>query len=240
MTTNPAWIVARAQLRRTGLPMIAGYWAIMLPVYAIILALVIPLGDPRTSIWATSGGSAPKYFLAAMGVMITTVFLPIYVGNGVTRRHFALGATAYLAVLAVIFAVPMVLGYGVEHAVYSANDLLALQTDPYPVRSVGDGFETFLEEFCVGGVYVLGGWLVGSCFYRYGVWAIASLPVALVPVAVAEMGFNSLWLGHGLDNVLGIDPRSWIGIPIAVACGAALWIANYALVRGMAIKKVSG
>jgi hypothetical protein len=240
MSTHPVWVVARNQAMRSGLPMIGGYWAIMAVIYAFILTLAVALAEPDVSIWATSGGSAPKYFMAAIGIMMTAVFLQVYIGQGVTRRHFALGASAYLAAVAVVYALVMTLGYTIEHAIYAANDLLARQTDPYPVLSIGDGFGTFLEETCVGVIYLLAGWLTGSWFYRFGVWAIALLPVAVLPIAATEMAFDSLWLGFGLNNALGIDPPSSVGVPVTAACAAVVWAANYALLRGIAIKKVSG
>ncbi len=106
MTTNTASIVSRTQLR-SSLPMVAGYWAIMIPIYTVIITVIVTVGDTDVSIWATSGGSAPKYFLLAVGVMLTTAHLPVYVGNGVTRRDFAYGASLYILAVAGVYAVFM-------------------------------------------------------------------------------------------------------------------------------------
>lgn len=241
MSTHPAWTVARTQLR-AGLPMIAAYWAIMISIYAVIIAIIVIWGDTDVSIWATSGGSAPKYFLLALGIMITNLFLPIYVGNGVTRRHFTLGASAYVVGVAAIYAVVMALGYGVEYSIYAADDLIASQDQPYPVQSFRAGLTVLVAEAFVGLVYLCVGWFVGSAFYRLGVvWGIALAPLAALPVVAAEMGFDALWAGYGLNRAFGIErPPLAVGVLIAAAGVAVAWAANYALIRAVAIKKVSG
>jgi hypothetical protein len=241
MTTSTASVVTRAQLR-AGLPMVAGYWAIMLPIYAAIVTLVVTVGDTDVSIWATSGGSAPKYFLLAVGVMMTTAYLPIYVGNGVTRRDFAYGASLYILAIAAVYAVLMTLGFVFEYALYSSADLMAGLTDPYPVRSVGDGLATLVAELFVGIVYLCAGWLMGTCFYRFGNWwGIGLIPVTILPAAVTEVGFDALWLGYLINNGLGIEPpRLAVGVLVAVASIAVTWFVNFALIRAVAIKKVSG
>lgn len=241
MSFQTAQVVARTQLR-AGLPMVAGYWAIMLTVYAVIITVVVAVGDTDVSIWATSGGSAPKYFLLAVGVMLTTVFLPTYVGNGVTRRDFALGASLYNLAVAGVYAVLMTLGFLVEHAIYTSADLMGGLTDPYPVRALGDGLETFVAELLVGLAYLCSGWLMGSCFYRFGSWwGIGLIPVTVLPAVVTEVGFDSLWLGYGINNGLGIErPPLAVGALMAIAAIAAAWLVNFALTRAVAIKKVSG
>ncbi len=234
-------IVVRAQLR-AGLPMVAGYWAIMLTIYALIISVVTTVGDTDVSIWATSGGSAPKYFLLAIGVMLTTVFLPVYVGNGVTRRDFALGVSVYILAVAAIYAVIMTLGFLLEHAIYSSADLMGNLNDPYPVQTFADGLGTLVAELLVGIVYLCCGWVMGTCFYRFGAWwGIALIPVTVLPAAVTEVGFDSLWLGYGINNGLGIErPPLAVGVLMAAASIVAVWCVNFVLTRAVAINKVSG
>jgi hypothetical protein len=241
MTTNTASIVTRAQLR-TGLPMVAGYWGIMIPIYAAIITVVVTVGDTDVSVWATSGGSAPKYFLLAVGVMLTTAYLPIYVGNGVTRRDFAYGASLYILAVAAVYAVLMTLGFVLEYAIYSSADLMGNLTDPYPVRSVADALTTLVGELFIGIVYLCVGWVMGTCFYRFGTWwGIGLIPVTLVPAVVTEMGFDALWAGYGVNNGLGIErPPLAVGVLVAVAAIAVTWFVNFALIRAVAINRVSG
>jgi hypothetical protein len=241
MSTYIPWIVTRAQTR-AGALMVAGYWAIMLPIYTVIVAVVVAVGDTDVSIWATSGGSAPKYFLLAIGVMLTTVYLPVYVGNGVTRRDYALGASLYVLAVAAVYAVIMTLGFAFEHALYTSADLMGGLDEPYPVQSVADGLATLVGELFVGIVYLCCAWLMGSCFYRFGNWwGIVLIPVTVLPAVFTEVGFDALWLGYGINNGLGIErPPLAVGVLIAVVSIAAAWFANFALIRAVAIKKVSG
>ncbi|BCB84628.1 hypothetical protein [Phytohabitans suffuscus] len=239
--TSIPWIVTRAQLR-AGLPMVAGYWGIMIAIYATIITVVTAVGDTEVSIWATSGGSAPKYFLLAVGVMLSMVFLPVYVGNGVTRRDFTLGISLYVVVVAVVYAVVMTAGFVAEHAIYSAADLMGGLDDPYPVRDVGDGLSTLAAEVCVGIVYLCCGWLMGTCFYRFGSWlGIGLIPLTVLPAVVTEVGFDALWLGYGINNGLGIErPSLAVGVTMAAVSIAVAWTVNFALIRAVAINKVSG
>ncbi|BCB79467.1 hypothetical protein GCM10022251_72070 [Phytohabitans flavus] len=238
---NTPLIVSRAQLR-AALPMIAGYWGVMAVIYTVIITAVLAAGDTEVSIWATSGGSAPKYFLLAVGVMLTTVFLPAYVGNGVTRRHFVLGGSLYLLVIAAVYAVIMTLGYVVEHGIYTSADLMGGLQEPYPVLNVTDGLVALVAELCIGIVYLCCGWLMGTCFYRCGNWlGIGLIPLTVAPAIVTEIGFDALWFGHLINNGLGIErPPLAVGVLMAAACIAVAWSVNFALVRAVAIKKVSG
>lgn len=233
-------IVGRTMLRRS-LPTMAAYWAIMMTVYAVIVASISTQDDLDVSVWATSGGSAPKYFLLALGIMLS-VQLPIFIGNGVTRRDFAGGASGYIVAIALGYGVLMAAGFAVEHAIYAANDLLVVQKDPYPVQSFSDGVGLFVAETMVGMVYLCAGWLIGSTFYRYGTWwGIALIPLEAVPVAIAEMGFDALWMGYGLNRGLGIEaPSLPVGVLIGAAALATLWAVNFLVVRDVPIKKVSG
>ncbi|MDQ7905596.1 hypothetical protein RB614_13830 [Phytohabitans sp. ZYX-F-186] len=241
MSTYTPWIVTRTQTRAS-LLMVAGYWAIMLPIYAAIVALVLAVGDVDVSIWATSGGSAPKYFLLAVGVMLATVYLPVYVGNGVTRRDFALGASLYILLAAAVYAVFMTLGFAIEYPIYSARDLMGNLTDPYPVRSMADALAMLVGQLLVGAVYLVCGWLMGTCFYRLGAWwGIVLIPLTVLPAVVTEIGFDALWLGYAINNGLGIEPPPLaVGVLMAVASIAVAWVANFVLIRTVAIKKVSG
>lgn len=241
MSVNTVWTVTRTQAR-AGVPMIAGYWGIMATIYTAIIVTVLLVGDTDVSIWATSGGSAPKYFLMVIGIMLTTAYLPVYVGNGVTRRDFARAASIYIAAVAAVYAVFMTVGYVVEYSVYSSAELLGGLKDPYPMQSVGDGLSIFVAELCVGAAYLCVGWLLGTCFYRFGTWwGIGLIPLTLVPALVTEVGFDSLWAGHGINNGLDIErPPLAIGVLMAVLSIAAAWIVNFALIRAVAINKVSG
>jgi len=241
MTLHTPLTVARVQ-SRAGVPMVAGYWGIMLTIYLVIITVILAVGDTDVSIWATSGGSAPKYFLMAVGVMLTTVYLPVYVGNGVTRRDYAIGASFYVLGVAAVYAVAMMLGFVLEHAIYTSADLMGGLEEPYPVRSVGDALSTLVAEFFVGSIYLVCGWLIGSCFYRFGNWVgIALIPVVLIPALITEIGFDSLWFGHLINSGLDIErPRLAFGVLLAVVCVAVTWFVNFALIRAVGIKKVSG
>lgn len=235
-----AWRVAR-RMARASAPLVGGYWAIMFPVCAATIAAGLMLGDLDVSIWAASGAAAPKYFMLALGTLLAAA-LPIYVGNGITRRDFALGATAYLLMIAAGYGTLMALGYAVERPIYAANGLLSRLSEPYPVQSFGDGLAVWVEDLLVGVVYLCAGWLIGATFYRLGVWwGLAVIPAAAVPIAVVETAFDSLWLGYGINNGLATEPPVLaVGVLLGLAAAAVAWTAAYALVRAVPIRKVSG
>ncbi|MEJ3747205.1 hypothetical protein WEI85_28465 [Actinomycetes bacterium KLBMP 9797] len=238
MTT---WIVARTALRAV-MPGIVSYWAIMLAVVsAILIGIAAAGGQPDISIWSTSGASAPKYFLFALGIAMIGQF-PVYIGHGLTRREFARGALLYFALLATIYGATMALGFAAERPVYVSAGLMAGLDEPYPVQSLADGFTVLVEESLVGLSYLTGGWLIGMLFYRLNSWwGIVILPFCTVPILATEMGFDSLWAGLGLNNAFDLEPPPLgVGVLIAVAAIAVMWSAIHAFVRTVPINKVSG
>lgn len=238
MTT---WIVTRTALRGA-LPILAVYWAIMVLVVAVILiAIVAAGGRPDVSVWSTSGASAPKYFLFAIGAM-QVAQLPVYIGHGVTRREFARGALLYLGVVAVFYGTLMALGYLVERPIYVAKGLIYGLEIPYPVSSVADGLTVLAEESLVGLAYLLVGWLIGTLFYLRGAWiGLLLIPVAALPLVAVEMVLDSLWMGFGLNKGFDIEPPPLgVGLLVALAAVAVTWTVNYVLVRDVPVKKVSG
>ena len=49
------------------------------------------------------------------------------------------------------------------------------------------------------------------------------------------------WAGYGINRGLGIErPPLAVGVLIAVAAVAVTWFVNFALIRAVAIKRVSG
>lgn len=162
------------------------FWGVMAVVFIGLLVVVNTFGpwdgdDGPTSAWSTVGSQAPMWFLFTIGIMLSTVSLPVVVAHGITRRAYCLGAAIFAVISAVLFGLLVVLGYGVEYLAYDAMGVLSELDNPYPVPTVSQAFRTVLS----GLGFVLSGWVVGLCFYRLSVWlALASLPLAVVPIVV--------------------------------------------------------
>ncbi len=60
----------------------------------------------------------PRWFVAAMGVYLTAVYLPLYIAHGFTRRESARQLAVAAAGTVVLLAALMTLGYAIERVVY--------------------------------------------------------------------------------------------------------------------------
>lgn len=190
------------------------FWAVMALILAGLLVSVEIFGpwvddEGPISAWSTVGSQAPMWFLFTMGIMLSTVSLPVAVAHGITRRAFCHAAAVFAVASAVLFGLLVMLGYGVEYLTYHATGKLAELDQPFPVPTVSQALRTMLS----GLGFLLGGGAVGLCFYRLTVWrAIASLPLTVAPIVVGlQLPAVSGFTGDAAISVIVV-------LGMAVAC----------------------
>ncbi|OLB74005.1 MAG: hypothetical protein AUI14_24720 [Actinobacteria bacterium 13_2_20CM_2_71_6] len=207
------------------------YWAIFAVVYA---GLNIGFGlthGVNTSVWQLSGGQVPRYFLSAVGILLTMLRLPVYVAHGVTRRQVILGGSVFAVLICALWTALTLLGYGIEYAVVVPRLPL------YPVslgQVPGLGVVVFLLDLA----YLYSGWLLGSLFYRFGVRAgILLTPVAVLPSVGAEFALNVDWNSQPLHFALGNGaPALLASLLLGLVCVAVGAAAVYAVLRTVPIR----
>jgi hypothetical protein len=151
----------------------------------VIAAAAIPfLGQASISLWLLIAGSATKYWLLVVGIMLVVHHLRQFVTNGVTRREFLLAAAALGLALSVGVAILIPLGHGAEQAALTA---IGWRTGDYPAFSAGRAFDEFGRSFAGSLAYLVSGALFGAVFYRYPpMTGLALLLPAAVPLVTSQ------------------------------------------------------
>jgi hypothetical protein len=242
MTFNPVREVVR-QLRVTYLQTLIWFWVVVAGCWAIVATVIILIGDADMSLWHWFGTSPAKYFLMVLAIITAAVYLPVYVGHGITRRQFAVGSAAFFGIVSVAFGGVVLTGYLVELAMHAATGQFGPANGAYPVASVGDGLAVFVRHTVIHAAFVCTGWLFGATFYRYGPWiGILLTPLCAGPGFGTDfvLGMGTEQTGHRYDIVqLGAAyvPAGLLVGTLLLALGVAF---AFAVVRDVPIRKVTG
>jgi hypothetical protein len=237
MTTHPAVRVGRTITTGLG-PTLGIFIAVVAAIFIVVGAATAMFGDVEASVWQTAGAGAFKYFPLAIAIMLTPVFLPIYVAQGVTRRQFAVGGALFIAAWAAILTMAVVAGYGVEAAVYRANGWPHEFDTPHLFESWTQVHLVVAEYVMLIAAHMVAGWVIGTSYYVLG-WFRATLllPVTAAPALVVEALLATSWAGAGLREFTTYTPPL-VGIAVsgAVVVIGAAWAVNYGLTRSLPIK----
>jgi hypothetical protein len=191
---SPRLLVA-VNLLRIYRPIALWFLAIMVVGVAIGMTVVSRLTDPTFSLWLVMAGTAARYWLGVVGVLLISLNLRQFVANGITRHDFLAGAALFGLVAAVLFALAVPLGHGAEDLLLGGGEPL------YPATSLGTGLREFGHILPASLAFLVTGTAAAAGFYRYGAWGgLALLLPALLPVAAAEALL-------GVDEHGGFDAR---------------------------------
>ncbi len=225
---RPVWLLAR-HLMSTGFSIVAWFGATVLLAWGVLLAVFLTFTDIRTSVWEWVSITPPKWFLLVVGIVAAGVELPMYIAQGITRRHYALACLVCTGFVVGAFATVGLAWYGIDYLTLAATGHLSELTSPYPVRSIADGLAVLVGAVVVLLAWTCSGWLVGLGFYRFGaLWGLPFLLLAALPLVAVEWAFEADQLGFALDVTVGIA---------AVAAGVA---GIYFLIRDVPVRKISG
>jgi hypothetical protein len=192
-------------LNRIYRPIGLWFWCTLVVGVTIADVIIETVADPGFSLWLAIAGSAAKYWLGVVGVMLISTNLRHFVAGGITRRDFLAGSGLFGLVASLLFAAIVPIGHGVEAGLRGLNG--PLPTD-YPHFSVSVALGEFAHQLPSCLAFLVTGAAVTAGFYRFGaVGGFALLIPALLPVAFAEV-------------LLGIDNAGELGsrfVPVAVA-----------------------
>jgi hypothetical protein len=172
-------------------PIISISFAIILVVVtAIVTAIVTSVTDLDFSMWLVLAGSAAKYWLLVVGIILVAMQLRQFVVNGVTRHEFIAGAGVFALVMVLGWGVAVVLGHEVESLLLNAFGARAAD---YPALTAGGALRELGSVLPVAAAYLVSGAAVSAGFYRFRPWTgLVVMLGGLVPAAVAEvlLGYN--------------------------------------------------
>lgn len=231
-------VVLRHRLRidGVGLPLLAaGLFVATLAVAAVASLRV----EVRISGWDIAGQVA-RWFIGAIGVHLTAVYLPLYVTHGVTRRRVAADTAVFAGIYAVIAAVLMALGFLLEGLVYRLAGW-EQGLDAHLFDTPGQAHVAIAEYGAVFLVWVVAGALLGAGFYRRPGLGFVLIPLALAAVALLEAGIGGAYLAPppvmrlgGLLDLGTFGP--WEALAVAVVLAAVLGALSWLIVRDQPIR----
>jgi hypothetical protein len=195
------------------------------------VAVVAPLirGGIATSIWLLVAGSATRYWLLIIGILLVSQHLRRFVAGGATRREFFLAATALGAGIAVLAAIVVPLGHGLENAILTgAGD----RAPGYPAFSAGPALREAGRALATGLAYFVSGCLFAMAYYRYPPWIATAL---LVPCAVPLVAGQAL-LGDDTAAAGRLLPYLPAFL-LTLAAAAAGAVALQATMRDVAVRR---
>ncbi|MCC5947838.1 MAG: hypothetical protein JJT89_05225 [Nitriliruptoraceae bacterium] len=215
------WILARLRLRDDAL----GSGLLWVGFAVFVFALTIGVAQFRTievSGWEV-GSQLPRWFVAGMGVYLATVYLPLYIAHGYTRREsarqLALSGAATIPLLAGL----MTLGYAIERAIYTAAGWpqqlqqahLFDQPTQYPL--------VYLEFLLLFTVWGVAGAFVGAAIYRHPGNGLFAIPIGLAMLGLAETALSpgAFEFLAGLVGPIGAPAGGSVVVSTAIALGCA-------------------
>jgi hypothetical protein len=205
----------------------------------VVATVIILLGRAEMSVWQWFGNSPSKYFIMAMGIHAATVYVPLYIGHGVTRRDFTVGGAVFFGTASVAFAGIVMVGYLLEWIVRAATG----QFGPVgAIASVGDAAIVFARAVLIHLAFVCTGWLIGAAFYRYGTWiGILLIPVCAIPGFLSDFVLQTNPDGLDLRDILDLGTATGpAGFGISIVLTVVGAVAVRLLLRDVAIRKVTG
>lgn len=233
-STRPTWRIPRPPLEDWLFITLCGWVATMLGVVAIgnlidhWAWLASRFGQEVNditvtySIWSVIAGIA-LWFVGFLGGYYVHNYLPAFVANGQTRRDAAIGTLVFTSILSGTVTVLVIVGYVWERIVYSIagwsrgtpnDDLLATSFDDYGRLLVANLLALVL--------WVTGGALIGSSFYRGNTRGAIGVAIALI--AMSLVGGNDGLGGQAtiFTRQFDVEPSLPLTITTTITCMLAM------------------
>lgn len=152
----------------------------------IITAVAAWFADGASISGWEAGTQLIRWFVGAIGVYLTSVYLPLYVAHGFTRREVAVDGGLFALAYAAIVAVLITIGFALERVVYGLAGWQQTLERTH-LFDAPDQYGLILAEHLVLlAVWVAAGALLGVAFYRGGGVPLVALPVAILAVTTIE------------------------------------------------------
>lgn len=220
-----------ANLLRIYRPIGLWFWSAAIVGVGTALAVVLRFADLPFSLWLLIAGSAAKYWLSVIGVLLVSSHLRQFVATGVTRRGFLAGAGLFGLIGALLFTAVVTAGHGIEQWV---QELARPLPDGYPLLSVGSEVLHVLPPELA---YLVSGAAITAGFYRFGpLRGLLLILPGVLPAAVSE-------------GLLGRGPRGEPVtrlLPLGLAVAASLLVTALVavicqrLIRDVTIRRAMG
>lgn len=241
LTAGDRWLVLRHRLRVDGgaLPILgAGFF---LAVTALTVGVSVVANEISISGWEV-GTHLVRWFVGAVGVYLTAVYLPLYVVHGRTRAEVARQMAVFGVLYAALVAMVVAVGFALEGLVYGLADWPQALEGAHLFDAPDQYHLVLLEHTLLFGAWMAGGALLGAAFYRSGVLGGAMVPLAVAVVVVSESVLGPRELGPLPPPLLGFPglgleaTHPALAAATTVACIAAVGAGTWLVVRDVPIR----
>ncbi|SDY28724.1 hypothetical protein [Salimicrobium album] len=208
-------------------------------VYIAYFALVWFLNEPEIQSMSllTFTFHTATIFMLVCGILSSTVFLPVFVKHGVSRKSYFQGSFFSAISLAItIIGVTAILSGGLslfETNIFKDVVLSSLGPNSWLLTSI--------TYFISVMIYYSVGWLIGTAFYRYGgPGGFISIVVALITVSLNDLlwEFGTPKPFMGLLNVSFPAPHVAISLAVSIVIATISIVSVYKIVKDTPIKVV--
>jgi hypothetical protein len=205
----------------------------MVVIFAAVGTGIGVFGHLDHSIWEDAFDSTAMYLPLIIGLIFTTIHLPIFVAHGVTRRNFFIGTVWFAIGFSLVSSMALTVGYGIEHLLYSVYRLSDTLTSPHLFSSTSQLPVIFGESMLLMLAYLCTGWLIGTGFRKFGLGGLLFLVPAVVPLVGTAVLCRVGWLGSAA-NAIGIArPPTAIGVSVSILITVLGFAATQLLIRDL-------
>jgi hypothetical protein len=193
-------------------------FAVILVVADVIATVAVAhFQELGFSMWLVLGGQAAKYWILVIGIILIAMHLRQFVVNGATRHEFLAGVAVFGLVLAVVWAVAVPLGHGIESALLQAFDQ---RGTGYPVQTAGGALREFGRQLPISLAYLVSGATIATGFYRWPAW----IGLAVMLGGAAPSVLTDWLLGFDEWNTVARDVPYPVGLALSLAAtGLVAW-----------------
>ncbi|MEV6847267.1 hypothetical protein [Actinoplanes sp. NPDC051411] len=211
-------------------PVVLWFGLALVLIEAVAVVVPLILGQATGSIWLLVAGSATRYWLLVIGILLVSTHLRRFVAGGATRREFFFAVLLLGAGISVAVAILIPLGHGLENAILAPA---GHRTSGYPAFSGRSALRESGQALAVSLCFFVSGTLFGMAYHRYSPWIGTAL---ILPCAVPLVA-SQILLGYDIaaveDGVLPYLPAFLLTL-VAAAAGT---VALRATTRDIALRR---
>jgi hypothetical protein len=194
-------------------PVVLWFGLALVLIEAVAVVVPLVLGRTTVSIWLLVAGSATRYWLLVIGILLVSTHLRRFVAGGATRREFFFAVILLGACISVAVAILMPLGHGLENAVLASA---GRRTADYPAFTAGSALRESGRTLAISLAYFISGTLFAMAYHRNSPWVGTAL---IIPCAVPLVASQVL-LGYDIaavtDGVLPYLPALLLTLVVVV------------------------
>ena len=209
-------------------------WLGMTVVCGLIVTGIALFGETNQSI-VELAYTGSRYWVMVIGVILTPAMVRSLISHGITRRTFLTAGLLGALPVVVLAALLPTSDYWLEGLAYRGLGWRPGIDGPHVFTATDQLGGVFAEYLLVFALHFFAGWLIGSLFYRWALWAVPPAVLGVLVVAAAEGALHAGFLGMVFDTA-GYREIQPAGVVVAVTVTVGFVALNWLTVRDVALR----